>query len=161
SEPLPLLYALRTAVCSVVDAPPPSDSEITFEPCWASQVMQFATPDVLPEPTALSALHMPRLELNATPATPTPLLALAAIGPEPCVRWSLSSVHPPELTVPNRVDAWLQSTSLPDRSSCVLSIPVSTMPTRTPPLAGNAPSPPASQPSGASMSASLGWLNPQ
>ena len=49
---------------------------------------------------------------------------------------------------------WAQLTTLPARSSCVARMPVSTMPTLTPPVAGKAPRPAASQPSGASMSAS-------
>ena len=47
-----------------------------------------------------------------------------------------------------------QLTTLPDRSSWALSIPVSTSPTLTPPVAGKPPRPAESQPSGASMSAS-------
>ena len=57
--------------------------------------MQFATPAVEPEPSALSALQIARFELKATPATPTPLLALAAIVPATCVPWSLSSLQCP------------------------------------------------------------------
>ena len=50
--------------------------------------MQLATPAVVPEPSAFSARQIASWELKETPATPTPLLALAAIVPATCVPWS-------------------------------------------------------------------------
>ena len=90
--------------------------------------------------------------LNATPATPVALFALAAIVPATWVPCMLSSTQAPLATVPP--NAAPQSTTLPLSSGWVWSIPVSTMPIFTPPVAGKLPSPAASQPSGASMSAS-------
>ena len=120
--------------------------------------MQLATSEVEPWPSGpLSALQIASCELKATPVTPTPLLALAAIVPATCVPWPLSSAHEPSWMEPPmmiRPCDWAQLTTLPERSSCVARMPVSTMPTLTPPVAGKAPRPAASQPSGASMSAS-------
>ena len=66
--------------------------------------MQFATPAVVPEPSALSAWQIASCELKETPATPTPLLALAAIVPATCVPWSLWSVQEPSRTA--LVSSW-------------------------------------------------------
>ncbi len=60
--------------------------------------MQLATPAVVPEPAALSAWQIASCELKETPATPTPLLALAAIVPATCVPWSFMSVQLPSVT---------------------------------------------------------------
>ena len=115
--------------------------------------MQFATSAVVPWPSGpLSALQIDSGELNATPVTPRPLFAVAVIVPATWVPWPLSSRHEPEVIRP--ATDWPQSTVLPARSSWVWVIPVSTIPTLTPPLCGKAPIPATSQPSGASMSAS-------
>src|SRR5215212_10112358 len=118
--------------------------------------MQLATPVVDPEPSGPnSALHIDTFELNATPATPMPLFALPVIVPETWVPWSLSSTHvldsdtvPPPTRPRTPCEAPAQFASLPARSGCVLSIPVSTMPTVVPPDAGKAARPARSQPSG-------------
>src|SRR4051812_12846409 len=121
--------------------------------------MQLATSEVEPEPSGPpSALHMASCELNATPATPLPLLALAVIVPDTCVPWPLSSAQLPSWIEPLRTGIpeydLAQFATLPARSSCVARMPVSTTPTFAPPVDGDVPSPAASQPSGASMSAS-------
>src|SRR3954469_10484020 len=97
--------------------------------------MQLATSDVVPWPSGpLRALQIDSGELNATPVTPRPLFALPVIVPATCVPWPLSSRHAPLMTTPP-VD-WPQSIVLPTRSSWVCVMPVSTMPTFTPPVAG-------------------------
>src|SRR4051794_30129016 len=117
--------------------------------------MQFAMSDVRPVPAAVaSALHITIGELNATPDTPCALFVLAEIVPDTCEPWPLSSGHTPLwISRPALYDV-AQPTALPARSGCVLSMPVSTMPTFGPPVFGNAARPARSQPSGASMSAS-------
>ena len=145
-----------TALRSVVDAPPPSDIEMTFAPCATRYVMQFATPAVEPWPSGPKrALQCARRASNATPATPMPLLAIAAIVPDTWLPWSLSSVQPLAVDTVELISVVpAQTTVRPARSGCVWSMPVSTIPTVTPPLDGKPPMPPWSQPSGASMSAS-------
>src|SRR3954454_21438135 len=129
---------------------------MTFTPCFDTQLMQFAISLVRPVPAAVaSALHITIGELNATPATPWPLLVFAEIVPDTCEPWPLSSWQMPLMIATPLLYDVAQPTALPARSGCVLSIPVSTMPTFTPPLFGNAARPARSQPSGASMSASL------
>src|SRR3954462_5200265 len=132
---------------------------MTFAPRSCTQVMQLATSDVEPWPSGPpSALQTASGELKATPATPLPLFVLAVIVPEVCVPWPLSSAHEPVLIEPARIGSApcevAQSATLPTRSSWVLRIPVSTMPTFTPPVFGNAPSPARSQPAGALIFAS-------
>src|SRR4051812_27053555 len=132
---------------------------MTLAPLSCSQRMQLATSDVEPEPSGPpSALHMASGELNATPVTPLPLLALPVTVPDTCVPWPLSSAQLPSCSEPARIGIELydfaQFASLPTRSSWVERMPVSTMPTFAPPVDGKRPSPAASQPSGASMSAS-------
>ena len=106
-----------------------------------------------------SALQIESGELNETPATPMPLFAFAEIVPATWVPWPLSSAHEPSWIVPAKIGRMpcdrAQLATLPVRSGCAVWMPVSTMPTLAPPVAGKAPSPAASQPSGASMSASL------
>src|SRR5215212_4893217 len=51
--------------------------------------MQLATSASVPLPDSSSALQTTRSELKAMPATPTPLLALAAIVPATCVPLSV------------------------------------------------------------------------
>src|SRR3954463_676733 len=121
--------------------------------------MQLATSAVEPWPSGPpSALQTASGELKATPATPRPLLVFAVIVPEVCVPWPLSSAHEPLLIEPESTGRSpcdvAQSATLPVRSSCVLRMPVSTMPTFTPPVFGNAPSPARSQPAGALIFAS-------
>ncbi len=121
--------------------------------------MQLATSAVEPVPSGPpSALQIESGELKATPVTPTPLLALAEIVPATWVPWPLSSAQLPSWIEPEKIGStpWerAQLATLPPRSWCEEWMPVSTMPTLTPPVAGKAPSPAASQPSGASMSAS-------
>src|SRR3954462_10596711 len=133
--------------------------EMTLAPLSCAQRMQLATSDVEPEPSGPpSALHIASCELNATPATPLPLLALAVIVPDTCVPWPLSSEQLPSWIELLRIGIpeydFAQLASLPTRSSCVDRMPVSTTPTFAPPVDGNDPGPAASQPSGASMSAS-------
>src|SRR3954454_14259234 len=159
SAPLPFCHAYCTALCSVDDSPPPRLIEMTDAPLSDSQVMQLATSDVEPDPSGPpSARHIANGELNATPATPLPLFALPVIVPDTCVPWPLSSAHEPSRIEPARIPPTprdcAQLASLPARSSWVARMPVSTTPTFTPPVAGKAPRPAASQPSGASMSAS-------
>src|SRR4051812_30839875 len=159
TAPLPLAHAYWTALCSVDDAPPPRLIEMTRTPLSFSQRMQLATSEVLPCPSGPpSARHIASGELNATPATPLPLFALPVTVPDTWVPCPLSSAHEPSWMEPERMISaprdCAQLASLPVRSSCVARIPVSTMPTLGPPVAGNVPSPAASQPSGASMSAS-------
>src|SRR3954466_7624637 len=116
--------------------------------------MQLAMSDVRPVPAAVaSALHITIGELNATPATPWPLFVFAEIVPDTCDPWPLSSWQTPFTIARPLLYDVAQPTALPARSGCVLSMPVSTIPTFTPPVAGNAPRPARSQPSGASMSA--------
>src|SRR3954451_17843394 len=117
--------------------------------------MQFAMSEVRPVPAAVaSALHITIGELKATPDTPVALFVLAEIVPDTCEPWPLSSAHTPLwIRRPVLYDV-AQPTALPARSGCVLLMPVSTMPTFTPPLFGKADRPARSQPSGASMSAS-------
>jgi hypothetical protein len=55
--------------------------------------MQLATSAIDPMPNSSSALQTTRSALNATPAMPMPLLALAAMVPATWVPWSLSSAH--------------------------------------------------------------------
>ena len=63
--------------------------------------MQLATSAVEPEPSGPpSALQIASGELNATPATPLPLLALPVIVPATCVPWPLSSAHVPSWIEP-------------------------------------------------------------
>src|SRR3954467_5067539 len=148
----PPAHAYWTACCNVVDAPPPRLIEMTFAPLSCAQRMQLATSDVDPWPSGPpSALHIASGELNATPATPLPLLALPVIVPDTCVPCPLSSAHEPSRLEPARMPPpprdCAQLASLPVRSSCVARMPVSTTPTFTPPVEGNAPSPAASQPS--------------
>src|SRR3954454_7954714 len=119
-----------------------------------THVMQLATSAVEPWPSGPpSALQTASGELNATPATPRPLLVFAVIVPDVCVPWPLSAAQEPVLIEPARTGSGpcdvAQSATLPTRSSCVLRMPVSTMPTFTPPVFGNVPSPPRSQPAGA------------
>src|SRR3954451_17052686 len=157
--PLPLFHAYWTALRSVVESPPPRLIEMTDAPLSDSQVMQLATSAVEPEPSGPpSARHIASGELKATPATPLPLFALPVIVPETCVPWPLSSEQEPSWIEPLSSTPAMrdcaQLASLPARSSWVARIPVSTTPTFTPPVAGNVPRPAASQPSGASMSAS-------
>src|SRR3954453_5832048 len=117
--------------------------------------MQFAMSEVNPVPAAVaSALHITIGELNATPDTPVALFVLAEIVPDTCEPWPLSSGHTPLWSSRPAWYAVPQPTASPARSGCVLSMPVSTMPTFTPPVDGNAPRPARSQPSGASISAS-------
>src|SRR4051812_16485204 len=94
---------------------------MTFAPRSASHVMQLATSEVEPEPAASSALQIVSGELNATPVTPRPLFAMAAIVPATCVPWPLSSRHEPARTRPP-VD-WPQSAVLPTRVLVVLGDP--------------------------------------
>ena len=149
----PFAQAPWTACWSVVDAPPPRLIEMTFAPCVCAHVMQLDTSEVRPTPAPpRSALQITRLAFGSTPATPVPLFALAVIVPATCVPWRLSSVHSPLTTVPPSASP--HATVLPLSSGCVWSMPVSTMPIVVPPVAGKDPSPAASQPSGASMSAS-------
>src|SRR6185437_4712832 len=124
--------------------------------------MQLATPVVEPLPDELSALHSASRELNATPATPLPLFAIAATVPDTCEPWSLSSVHLPPTIVgsppirpamPNDFTP-AQFTVCPTRSSWVWSTPVSTIPTFTPLPDGKPPRPASSQPVGACICAS-------
>ena len=148
-----------TALCSVVESPPPSDIEMTLAPWSWTQVMQLATSAVEPWPSGPpSALQIASGELNATPVTPLPLLAFAVIVPDDVRAVAVVVGAVPSWIVPARIGSrpcdFAQSATLPTRSSCVARMPVSTMPTFTPPVAGNAPRPAASQPSGASMSAS-------
>src|SRR5215208_355972 len=155
----PLAHAYWTACCSVVEEPPPRLIEITLAPLSWAQRMQLATSDVEPWPSGPpSALHMASCELNATPVTPFPLLALAVIVPETCVPCPLSSEQLPSWSELLRIGMpeydFAQFATLPARSSCVARMPVSTTPTFTPPVPGNVPRPAASHPSGASMSAS-------
>src|SRR3954466_4730750 len=99
----PLAHAYWTACCSVVDAPPPRLIEMTLAPLSCAQRMQLATSDVEPWPSGPpSALHIASGELNATPATPLPLLALPVIVPDTCVPWPLSSVQVPSWIEPVR-----------------------------------------------------------
>ena len=143
-----------------MEAPPPSDIEMTRSPCCAAQTMQFATPEIAPLPEESSALHIDSFELNATPATPLPLFAIAAIVPATCVPWSLSSAHLSATTVgsppitPRNGNEFTpaQSAVWPTRSSWLWSMPVSTTPTFTPLPDGNPPRPASSQPVGACMS---------
>src|SRR4051794_37345113 len=118
--------------------------------------MQLAMSDVRPVPAAVaSALHITIGELNAQPDTPVALFVLAEIVPDTCEPWPLSSAHTPLwIKRPVLYDV-AQPTALPARSGCVLSMPVSTMPTFWPPLFGKAARLARSQPSGASMSASF------
>src|SRR3954463_8532071 len=117
--------------------------------------MQFAMSDVRPVPAAVaSALHITIGELNATPDTPVALFVFAEIVPDTCDPWPLSSAHTPLCRTSPALYDVAQPTALPARSGWVLSMPVSTIPTFTPPLEGNACRPARSQPSGASMSAS-------
>src|SRR3954467_11558454 len=118
--------------------------------------MQLAMSLVSPVPAAVaSALHMTIGELNDTPATPWPLLVFAEIVPDTCEPWPLSSWQTPLMIAMPLLYEVAQPTALPARSGCVLSMPVSTMPTFWPPLFGNAARLARSQPSGASMSASF------
>src|SRR5690349_4171528 len=126
-----------TALRRVGDGPPPRLIEITRAPRSASQVMQLATSEVVPEPDGPeSALQIASGELNATPATPMRLLAIAAIVPATWVPWPLSSGHVPAVMTP--AAARPQLIVLPARSGCADMMPVSTIPTRTPPVRGNA-----------------------
>src|SRR3954470_7813841 len=155
----PPAHAYWRALCSVVESPPPSDIEMTFAPRSCTQVMQLATSAVEPWPSGPpSALQTASGELKATPATPRPLLVFAVIVPEVCVPWPLSSAHEPLLIEPESTGRTpcdvAQSATLPTRSSCVFRIPVSTMPTFTPPVFGNAPRPARSQPADALIFAS-------
>src|SRR3954466_1641210 len=148
--PLPLFQARWTALCSVVESPPPRLIEMTLAPWSVSQLMQFATSDVEPEPSGPpSARHIASGELNATPVTPLPLLAFAVIVPDTCVPWPLSSAQLPSWIDPVRMNTpvydFAQLASLPTRSSCVERMPVSTTPTFAPPVDGNVPRPAASQ----------------
>src|SRR3954447_10321495 len=132
---------------------------MTLAPLSCAQRMQLATSEVEPWPSGPpSALHIASCELNATPATPLPLLALPVIVPDTCVPWPLSSAQVPSWIEPvsrnTPVYDLAQFATLPTRSSCVERMPVSTTPTFTPPVDGNRPRPAVSQPSGASMSAS-------
>jgi hypothetical protein len=86
--------------------------------------MQLATSAVEPVPSAPpSALQMTRSALNATPATPMPLLALAAIVPATWLPWSLSSAHWPTWIEPDRIGSrpcdLAQATVCPLRSGWV------------------------------------------
>jgi len=131
--------------------------------------MQLAMPATAPAPLRSSALQIASGELNATPATPRPLFARAAAVPATWVPWPLSSaqrpativgsassgsVSSPSRSIPNDLTP-AQSTTLPARSSCAARTPVSTIPIFAPFRAlGKLPRLAASQPSGASMSAS-------
>src|SRR3954468_6815767 len=128
--------------------------EMTFAPLSCTHVMQLATSAVEPCPSGPpSALQIDSGELNATPATPLPLFALAVIVPATCVPWPLSSAQEPTWIEPERSGIgpcdFAQSTSLPVRVSCVGKIPVLDDPAFPPAGGGNVPRPAASQPSGA------------
>ena len=158
--PVPFAHAAVAAAAIVGSlVVPPSDIEITSTPLDASQVTQLATPANVPEPLASSPRQIASLALNATPATPTPLFAFPATVPATCVPWPWPSAHSPSTTWSDALTA-AQAVTLPARSSWLASMPVSTIPTVAPPSAGNAPSPAASQPSGASMSASFALFSP-
>src|SRR3954453_13152182 len=117
---------------------------MTLAPWSCSHVMQLDTSAVEPEPSGPpSALQIASGELNATPVTPLPLLALAVIVPATCVPCPLSSEHDPTWIAPanrpSRPRDCAQLGTLPTRSSCVARMPVSTMPTFPPPVPGQAP----------------------
>src|SRR5690349_18418252 len=123
--------------------------------------MQLATPVVEPLPDDDSALQDAICAGGATPATPMPLLVVAAIVPDTWVPCWLSSLHllativgsPPNRPRNPKLLTPAHATVLPARSGWFCWMPVSTTPTRTP-LAGKTPAPKAmSQPSGAFRSA--------
>src|SRR4051795_6246087 len=104
--------------------------------------MQFAMSDVSPVPAAVaSALHITIGELKATPDTPVALFVFAEIVPDTCEPWPLSSAQMPWCRSSPALYDVAQPTALPARSGCVLSMPVSTIPTFTPPLFGKAARP--------------------
>src|SRR3954453_6088681 len=130
----PPAHAAFTAARSVLVAGPPRLSEMTFAPRVCAHEMHAATSELSPEPSASSALQTISGESNARPVIPRPLLASAAIVPATCVPWPWPSAHEPSVTEPRSADA--QAPTLPARSSCPPSIPVSTTATDVPPSAG-------------------------
>src|SRR3954447_14384760 len=107
TTPLPLFHARATALCSVVESPPPRLIEMTFTPWSVTQLMQLATSAVEPEPSGPpSARHIASCELNAPPGTPLPLLAFAVMVPDTCVPGPLASPHEP---------TWIEPLSRPPR----------------------------------------------
>src|SRR5213080_728338 len=114
----------------VRDAEPPRLIEMTFAPSSWTQRMHAATSASVPPPSSSSALHTISGEEKATPASPTPLSATAPIVPATWVPWPWPSAQVPSRIAPSTAAA--HAATLPRRSSCVASMPVSTIPTLTP-----------------------------
>src|SRR3954454_16871852 len=79
--------ALLTAVCRVVDAPTTRLMLMTCAPFLTAQLMPFARPELEPVPVSLRIFPASMEHPGQTPATPMPLLAVAATIPATCVPW--------------------------------------------------------------------------
>jgi len=74
---------------------------MTCAPRSATQVRHVSTSAVEPVPSSPpSALQIASGLRNETPATPTPLFAVAATVPATCVPWPLSSAQPERIELP-------------------------------------------------------------
>ena len=104
---------------------------ITRAPCAAAHAIPLATAATVPDSSACSTFTGMSGEENATPAMPVALSASAPAMPATCVPWpigSLSSARPWTQTSNTLMHTAASAVSTPEaRSSCVESIPVSTM----------------------------------